>query len=90
MDRPHKLSSPRKYKQATLVRFSGRFPIDMLRYDTCHPATEADAGKIERSFDDHDEVTVTVVRYAWAKDQKWTVDRWRSFGCTLEPASSWD
>lgn len=29
------------------VTGAGQFPIDMLRYDACWPATEADAGKLQ-------------------------------------------
>ena len=59
----------------------GEFPIDMLRYDRCHPASSEDCDKIARSFTGFGEWTVTV-----AKDSRrsWTVARWSSFGVKLE------
>jgi hypothetical protein len=33
------------------VSGQGRFPIDMLRYDRCSPASEADSSIVERTFD---------------------------------------
>lgn len=60
------------------VRGSGRFPIDMLRYDRCYPA------------DGHlglDEGEPYEVRLAQVHDRglqkRWTPQRWASFGWTL-------
>jgi hypothetical protein len=59
--------------------------LDMLRYDRCCPATEADAGKIERMINQcasgADRI-VALIRYSLNPDRA-TVGRWRSFGCTV-------
>lgn len=64
------------------VEGSGSFPIDMLRYDACWPATQADVSTVESSF--------LSVRLRGPGPRKVTVetngarrptrDRWASFG----------
>lgn len=68
------------------VRFSVRtpghgFPIDMLRYDCCRPATERDANPIVNALVNGASVTVELVAYAL--NPRWlpTTARWESFGC---------
>ena len=59
------------------------FPVDMLRYDACYPATEADSGRIERLGEpgNTDRVRVTVAKSAGtAHAFLWTPARWESFG----------
>lgn len=71
----------RKFK----VAGSGDFAFDMLRYDTCVPATEKDAyhlGRVDSRHDESDQRRrVTLVRYAetWGRAEP-TFDRWRSQG----------
>jgi hypothetical protein len=64
------------------------FPLDMLRYDHCIPATSEDVGKIidslsyERQIEleqSKDELVVTVSAY-WEKPYKPKAERWQSFG----------
>ena len=63
----------------------GDFPVDMLRYDRCHPATERDSAlaggtvTLSRCLTKRQ---VTVSRLA-EKGRKWTIDRWKSFGWQL-------
>ena len=60
------------------VRGAGRFPTDMLRYDGCHPTTEADSARI----DDHDgrgQREVTLVGYTEPGRTYPSVERWGSF-----------
>ena len=61
------------------------FPHDMLRYDESWPATESDAGVMERLGDrprrGPDDPGVRV-RLATFSGQP-TVERWRSFGWTV-------
>jgi hypothetical protein len=63
------------------VRGDGSFPVDMLRYDSCFPATEGAASLIERSIRDgalsrDREVTL----HAWQhRDWTPTHGRWESF-----------
>lgn len=64
------------------------FPVDMLRYDACHPETEADSARISRTLlSEHaglwlGEEPVRVTRYAGGKRdaERFTPARWRSFG----------
>lgn len=62
-----------------VVRGSLAFPIDMLRYDSAHPASEEDSNNIARSVAsygaDHDALEV---RVKMRGDP--TLDRWKSFG----------
>lgn len=63
------------------------FPLDMLRYDNCVPATEADSNAIEKSINGdsstHGVLRVTLRRFAVDNDryrQRSALDRWLSFG----------
>ena len=62
-------------------KYSSTFPIDMLRYDGCHPATEEDSVKIMSTMPilKKEAVTVTISRVA-SKNWSPTYDRWKSFG----------
>lgn len=83
-----------KYVHRAIVVLSSvsRFPIDMLRYDRCTPATESDSHSIEDSFDSRDvrgpigKREVGISKYSEHKDwdKAFTTDRWKSFGCTLK------
>lgn len=57
--------------------------LDMLRYDSCCPATEEDAHKIGRVMDGGGEPADRVIRLRRfaAADVPATEGRWRSFGC---------
>lgn len=70
------------------VRGSGEFPADMLRYDTCIPASEADSAKIAWRYGDavpdgcgtiykRDVVLTMQVPHKYAGGP--TVRRWESF-----------
>jgi hypothetical protein len=69
-----------------LIRFkvkgSFRFPLDMLRYDACWPASPGDTGNMEASFDARSPTGYEVELIHWAANAGWqpTVDRWASFG----------
>ena len=63
----------------------GEFPMDMLRYDSCSPATESDSYLIARTFHDFDKWEIFVkCRPLEKKRSPWTVGRWESFGCKIE------
>lgn len=68
-----------------LAKVSGRgeFPMDMLRYDSCSPATEIDGCLISQTFKKYG--TWDIYVKSSNKKQKWTVDRWTSFGVRFEP-----
>ncbi len=67
------------------VEGRGPFPIDMLRYDDCTPATQVDAGKISRSVDmtaRKEPVQVNLHRFS-VDGTRATAARWASFGWTV-------
>jgi hypothetical protein len=66
-----------------IVIGSGPFPIDMLRYDCCSPATEEDSHIIERSMEGWKKWEVCVK--CDLKNREWTAGRWQSFGCSIFP-----
>lgn len=74
-----------RFKSRLAVHVTGPGVIEMMRYDTCYPATEEDAHKLIRvcggdgSPDDH---LVVFMRSA-AADNAPTEGRWRSFGCRV-------
>lgn len=63
----------------------GRFPLDMLRYDTCVPDREQDAAAIEQETDRIPR-TVRLRQYGTRVDGP-TLARWASFGWSVDPAS---
>lgn len=64
------------------------FPLDMLRYDHCIPATSEDVTKIIDTLEGYtelkdltegDEITIELSAY-WEKPYTPTAERWKSFG----------
>ena len=77
-------SKPEFHEVRFEVRGSGRFPLDMLRYDTACPATGEDASRIAQ--DTRGERAVTLRRFT--RDPNLfhggvSIDRWASFGWKL-------
>lgn len=66
--------------QRYTVRGRGSFPIDMLRYDCAFPATEVDAGIIERSFAPRGKMKTRTILLESALKREPTCERWLSFG----------
>lgn len=65
-----------------VVQGTGQFPIDMLRYDSCIPATEADSQAIESAHRPQRtprRVTLALRGHATAP----TRGRWESFGWSI-------
>lgn len=64
----------------------GPFPLDMLRYDCCFPASEEDSARMERTFNRRarDEATITLRYVSEYKPKGPTDARWRSFGWRVE------
>ena len=52
------------------------FPLDMLRYDHCDPATSADASKVQQKRSTKGETVTLMTLY----NRKATAERWLSFG----------
>ncbi len=78
-----------------MVSGSGNFPLDMLRYDSCCPATEEDSYLIGNSFNNYDyNWTVCVKKILLEPLSKkdlhtcFTEGRWQSFGCKVEMVES--
>jgi len=66
------------------------FPLDMLRYDQCYPATENDSALILRTTDrSRDTNAITVERSSTSSQWSvaFTVARWQSFGVSIRQAS---
>lgn len=57
------------------VRGSGEFPLDMLRYDACWPATEMDSATASDHERDRRRVNLRT-----ASPNSPTPERWESFG----------
>jgi hypothetical protein len=65
------------------VTGTGRFPLDMLRYDSCWPATQDDV----RRLDHWQEMTGGAPRSVLMESaNEPTRDRWSSFGWTVQLA----
>ncbi len=67
-----------------IVEGSWPFPIDMLRHDQAHPATEEDSHKLVRTMDptlNTGKVTISLGKYHGIKKSPHiTEGRWESFG----------
>lgn len=59
-----------------LVRGSGDFPIDMLRYDSCHPYREWDSNTLKRQ----EKRIILMRRFSPEKHSEGNEARWRSMG----------
>lgn len=64
------------------VTGTGAFPIDMLRHDECWPVTEIDSRKISDLLI-HKNLNIPEWQVAVRSTQQPTVDRWKSFGCSV-------
>jgi len=58
------------------------FPLDMLRYDGCHPSHEADASSIHHTFCRPLQERTHAISLSRIGDKGWkpTEGRWQSFG----------
>lgn len=77
----------KKYIQfAKVICSIGPFPEDMLRYDS--------AMIYDHTIDENKELgwpkncEVLIYRLVDRKSQQWTIDRWKSFCCDIEPIST--
>lgn len=69
----------------TVYASSADAMLDMLRYDSCSPATEQESSKIERLMNHRGEPADHVVqlRRFSVNGGEATDGRWRSFGCRV-------
>lgn len=70
------------------VMGSGEFPLDMLRYDCCAPASEEDSGVIRSINSSYQRDWVVYVKKVLHKKRRkrdvvFTEGRWNSFGCSI-------
>lgn len=56
------------------------FPIDMLRYDECFPASQDDSAKMSS---DSGVKEISLIHYHSSKYWNPTILRWRSFTCEV-------
>lgn len=77
------------YVHEAKVEGPGRFPVDMLRYDACYPASAKDTNEIEHSLErcPRKPYQVTVQALSSLKIH-WTPERWRSFGAVITESTS--
>lgn len=76
------------YTSKVIVMGTGKFPIDMLRYDRCVPQTESDSHVIGHE-DDPEPRTVNLYRYSQVEAGV-TVGRWKSFDWTVVSEMVWE
>lgn len=64
---------------------SGRFPIDMLRYDACWPASSTDSEAVQHSMAHGTDRDVYTVRLTQAAGYHAPTDqRWASYGWIVQ------
>lgn len=66
------------FRTKLLVSGSGEFPIDMLRYDSCCPFTEADSHTMSQS--EPGQPRIVVLKRFSVNGLGATEGRWKSFG----------
>ncbi len=81
-----------RYVQTFYVTGSLSFPLDMLRYDACFPASQDAVGELIAALGTHRERPkpfwrVELARYVRTKTEMPTVDRWASFMYEVEAKS---
>jgi len=84
MPNPIKLIEPMKWRHVARITFTGAFPMDMLRYDSCWPESQTDITAIIKRRGDN--TVVRVVKYSPFKQWPFADGRWASFGCHIRPA----
>lgn len=72
------------FRHIFTVQGNTRFPVDMLRYDGCFPATSEDASALNASIDDDPQVRSVTLYKVWERDWQPTRGRWQSFGWTVD------
>lgn len=65
------------HRYVVIVKGSGQFPLDMLRYDHCWPRTLSDSAKMDKDWGGE----LRTIELLADKPRAWvpTVGRWHSF-----------
>jgi len=71
------------YLHEATVEVHVRFPVDMLRYDSCFPATTEDAVAITKAIMGPRLVTHVRLQAFSQNKTHWTPERWKSFGIEI-------
>lgn len=69
---------PKHEERFYTVRGAWPFPIDMLRYDCCYPATETESGKLTDLLERKTDAGVIELRLATRSERGPTHGRWDS------------
>jgi hypothetical protein len=75
-----------KYSQRFFVMGKGSFPVDMLRYDQCFPASQDAAVSLDSEIPGNRSIELR--RYVSDKTTVPTTGRWASFGWTVSNVST--
>lgn len=75
------------YRTRFQVRGRGRFPLDMLRYDNCFPASSDDVAKMDEEYS-REERTIELITLHKYRQEHITPARWESFGWTVHHRTS--
>lgn len=73
-----------------MVTGTSHFPIDMLRYDSCHPSDQEAVGVVSDFMIDDDVDgklklrSCHVTQVTNEREPEWTPERWASFGWQLQ------
>jgi hypothetical protein len=70
-----------------VVRGTGAFPTDMLRYDACWPRSSDDATAMSATYERRNAERSRVIGMV-TRSHEPTVGRWASFGWTVENVRS--
>ncbi len=73
------MTKTKYYRTAFVVKGRGRFPLDMLRYDNCMPATGTDWDSVMETVRGEREVRL-VMYFPVGNSGVPTNGRWASFG----------
>lgn len=82
--------------QECTVEGAGAFPVDMLRYDSCHPADATAVEGIVMSNSDPEgrhvrdrRRKVRLISCTPTKKHRWSEGRWNSFGWAVVSSRVW-
>jgi hypothetical protein len=77
---PDKMVTPLKYRHYAVVHIDGPFPLDVLRYDRCHPFEEVDSRAIEASMQLGEPRTsrfIVILKFSEASREPWFTQFWQ-------------